>query len=153
MRKSFGKVFDGFGLNPAQWRQDSKAKGSEAEVVMNGKGHKYSGTAGGVVVIFIIFAFIVVSIMRGFWLAKVNDHFDRIISAYIAETSEYEADDYAGLKEKLLEGGIFIKMHRWDEESFVKDKQLYEEMVREYKEHERKKREAQDGFIDSVIDL
>jgi hypothetical protein len=101
----------------------------------------------------IILGLIVMSVVRGFWLAKVNDHYDKIISAYIAETTEYETDDYAGLKEKLLEGGIFIKMHRWDEESFVKDRQLYDQMLKKYDEYERKMEDARDDFIDSVINL
>ncbi|MHC4645982.1 MAG: hypothetical protein ACYTBJ_10790, partial [Planctomycetota bacterium] len=133
--------------------QDLQAKGGRAKVIMNSEEQRLSGTAGAVVVMLIILGLIVMSVVRGFWLAKVNDHYDKIISAYIAETTEYETDDYAGLKEKLLEGGIFIKMHRWDEESFVKDRQLYDQMLKKYDEYERKMEDARDDFIDSVINL
>ncbi len=82
-----------------------------------------------------------------------NEHYDTLISAYIEETKDYEAEDQSGLKKQLLEGGIFIKMHRWDRESFVKDKELYNEMVRAYDRRERRREEREGSLIDAVINL
>ena len=104
-------------------------------------------------VLLIIVALIVLSIVRYFWVDVANDHYDTLISAYIKETEDYEAEDQSRLKKQLLEGGIFIKMHRWDRESFIKDKELYNEMVRAYDRQEARREEREGGLIDAVINL
>jgi len=115
--------------------------------------HRNSGTVGAGVVLLIIFALIVLSIVRYFWVDAANEHYDNLVSAYIGEMKDYEAEDKDRLKKQLLEGGIFIKMHRWDRESFVKNKELYNEMIKAYEIQQRKREERQGGLIDAVINL
>jgi len=115
--------------------------------------HRNSGTVGAGIALLIILALIVLSIVRYFWVDAANGHYDTLISAYIGEVKDYEAEDQSKLKKQLLENGIFIKMHRWDRESFVKDKELYNKMVRAYDRQERRREERQGGLIDAVINL
>lgn len=115
--------------------------------------HRNSGTVGAAIVLLIILALIVLSIVRYFWVDSANDHYDTLISAYIKETKDYEAEDQSRLKKQLLEGGIFIKMHRWNRESFVKDRELYNEMVKAYNKQERRREEREGGLIDALINL
>lgn len=115
--------------------------------------YKNSGTVGAGVVLLIILALIVLSIVRYFWVDVANDHYDTLISAYIREVKDYEAEDQGRLKKQLLEDSIFIKMHRWGRESFVKDKKLYNEMVKAYERQQRRREEREGGLIDSVINL
>ncbi len=115
--------------------------------------YKNSGTVGAGVVLLIILALIVLSIVRYFWVDSANDHYDTLISAYIGEVKDYEAEDQSRLRKRLLEGSIFIKMHRWDRESFVKDRELYNEMVRAYDRERRRREEREGGLIDALINL
>jgi len=115
--------------------------------------HRNSGTVGAGVVLLIILALIVLSIVRYFWVDAANDHYDTLISAYIREMKDYEAEDQSRLKKQLLEGGIFIKMHRWDRESFIKDRELYNEIVKAYDRQEARREEREGGLIDALINL
>ena len=115
--------------------------------------YRNSGTVGAGVVLLIILALIVLSIVRYFWVDAANGHYDTLISAYIGEVKDYEAEDQSKLKKQLLENGIFIKMHRWDRESFVKDKELYDEIEKAYDRQERRREEREGGLIDAVINL
>ena len=109
--------------------------------------------AGAGAVIFLIFALIVLVIVRSIWFAKADGHYDKVISAYIAETEDYEDKDKDELKKRLLEGGIFIKIFRWDKKSFVKDKQLYDEMIKASEEQQRKKEAEVGGLVEDLINL
>jgi hypothetical protein len=115
--------------------------------------YRNSGTVAAGVVLLIIFALIVLSIARYFWVEVANEHYDTLISAYIREMKDYEAEDQGKLRKQLLEDGIFIKMHRWDKESFVKDRELYNEMIKAYEIQQRKREEREGGLIDDVINL
>jgi hypothetical protein len=119
---------------------------------MSGK-RMESGTVAVGIVLLMIVALIVLSIVRSFWLDSTNDYYDTLVRAYIWHNPDYEAMDHAKLKGQLLEDGIFIKMHRWDKMSFVKDKELYDEMVKAYTEQVRKRDEESGGVIDALINL
>ena len=111
------------------------------------KNNKYekSGTVvGGIVLLFIVLL-VVLAIVRLFWLNASNDYYDTLTSVYISQNKDYEAGDQEKLKEKLLEDGIFIKIHRWDKEDFIKDKELYKEMTDTYKRLQR--RNEKDGSV------
>ncbi len=115
--------------------------------------YKDAGTVAVGIVLLVIVALIVLSIVRYFWVDSANEHYDTLIRAYIHKNPDRQAEDADGLKRQLLEDGIFLKMHRWDRESFVKDKRLYQEMVRAYEELLRKQEEAAGGVIDTLINL
>ncbi|MHC4460610.1 MAG: hypothetical protein ACYS6W_06285 [Planctomycetota bacterium] len=115
--------------------------------------YKNSGTVGGAIVLLIIVVLIVLSIVRYFWVDVANEYYDTLISAYIKEKEDYEAEDQSRLKKQLLEKGMFIKMHRWDRESFVKDRELYNEIVKAYNRQEARREEREGGLIDAVINL
>ena len=118
-----------------------------------GSRHRNSGTVAVGVALLAIVALIVVSIVRSFWLDSANRYFDTLVRAYIEQKPDYEAADHTELRTRLLEDGIFIKMHRWDKMSFVKDRELYDEMIRAYTEHVRKRDEESGGVIDALINL
>jgi len=107
----------------------------------------------GSIVVLIIIGLIILAIVRSGWLAAANRHYDKMISAYISQMEDYEAQDRDKLKKRLLEDGIFIKMNKWGRESFVKDKQLYNEMIKKYNEQQREKEEAQGGLAEDLINL
>lgn len=115
--------------------------------------YRNSGTVAAGMVLLIIVALIILSIVRYFWVDSAKEHYDTLIRAYIHENPDRRAEDADSLRRQLLEDGMFIKMHRWDRESFVKDKRLYQEMVRAYEELLRKQEEAAGGVIDSLINL
>lgn len=115
--------------------------------------YRNSGTVGAAIVLLIIVALIVLSIVRYFWVDTAIEHYDTLISAYIREMKDYEAEDQSKLKKQLLENGIFIKMHRWDRKSFVKDRELYNEMVKAYDREQARREEREGGLIDAVINL
>jgi len=108
---------------------------------------------GAATVILLIFALIVLAVVRSLWFATAERHYGNVISAYIAETEEYEQGDKGELRKRVLEGGIFIKIFRWDKKSFVKDKQLYNEMIKAYNEQQRKKEAEVAGFAEDLVNL
>jgi hypothetical protein len=115
--------------------------------------HKDSGTVVVGIVLLMIVVLVVVSIVRWFWLDSANQYFDTLVRAYIQQKPDYEAADHDRLKGQLLQGGLFIKMYRWDKMSFVEDEELYDEMARAYTEQVRKRDEASGGVIDALINL
>ena len=115
--------------------------------------YKDSGTVLVGVVLLIIAGLIVLSIVRFFWVDTANDYYDKLISSYIEVTADYDEGSRDELKKRLLENGIFIKMHKWDRESFVKDKQLYNEMIKKHAEQQRRREEAESGIIETLINL
>ena len=118
------------------------------------KKNKYdrSGTVGGGIVLLLIVGSVVLAIVRGVWLNSANDYYDSLISFYISQPNDHEPEDQDKLKARLLEEGIFIKMHRWDKEDFVKDKELYEEMINTRQKWERDK-ERQGSVMEDLINL
>ena len=115
--------------------------------------YRNSGTVGATIVLLLIAALIVLSIVRYFWVDTAIEHYDTLISAYIREMKDYEAEDQGRLRKQLLEKGMFIKMHRWDRESFVKDRELYNEIVKAYDRQEARREEREGGLIDALINL
>ena len=113
----------------------------------------YRKGAGAGIAIFVIFALIVLVIVRSLWFGTAERHYDSVISAYIAETEDYGDEDKSELKKRLLEGGIFIKIFRWDKKSFVKDKQLYGDMLKAYHEQQRKREEKVSELTEDLINL
>jgi hypothetical protein len=117
------------------------------------KKYRESGTVGGTVVVLLILGLIVLCVVRYFWVDGVQSDYNALIRVYIQETPSLEASDAERLKEQLLEPGLFIKVHRWDKKSFIKDKELYDKMVRAYKERQRRIQDAADSTIDALINL
>jgi hypothetical protein len=117
------------------------------------KKYRESGTVGGTVVVLLILGLIVLCVVRYFWVDGVQSDYNALIRVYIQETPSLEASDAERLKEQLLEPSLFIKVHRWDKKSFIKDKELYDKMVRAYKERQRRIQDAADSTIDALINL
>jgi len=108
---------------------------------------------GAGMVIFVIFVLVGLVIVRSLWLGTAERHYGNVISAYIAETEDYEDEDESELRKRLLEGGIFIKIFRWDKKSFVKDTELYSEMLKAYDEQQRNKKGAISELAEDLINL
>ena len=115
--------------------------------------HNNSGTAAVTLTLLIIIAFVILLIARHFWAESANEHFDKLISVYIMEKEDLNPDDQDRLKAQLLENGIFIKMHRWNKESFIRDRQLYDEMIITRDQRQMKKEEAEGSVIETMINL
>ncbi len=69
------------------------------------------------------------------------------------EKEDLNEDDRDRLKTKLLEDDIFIQMHRWNKESFIKDRQLYNEMIIIHDQRQMRKEEAESSVIETMINL
>ncbi len=114
--------------------------------------YEKSGTVAGGIVVLIIVGLVVLTIVRVFWLNAANDYYNTLTSIYISQTEGYEADDQDKLKKKLLEDDIFIKMHKWDKEDFIKDKEFYKEIMETYEKWQRNK-EKEGSVIEDLINL
>jgi len=114
--------------------------------------YEKSGTVGGGIVVLIIFGLVVLAIVRVFWLNAANDYYDTVTSVYISQAEDYEADDQDKLKKRLLEDGMFIKMHKWDKEDFIKDKEFYKEIIKTYEKWQRNKGK-EGSVIEDLINL
>lgn len=112
-----------------------------------------SGTVAVTVVLLLIIAVIVLSIARHFWVESTNEYFDGLISAYITENKDLNEDDRVRLRSQLLEDGLFIKMHRWNKESFIKDRQLYDKMIITRDQKQMRKEESETSVIETMINL
>ena len=115
--------------------------------------HNNSGTVAVTLALLIILAFGVLSIARHFWADSANEHFDKLISVYIMEKDDLNQIDHDRLKAQLLEDGMFFKMHRWNKESFIKDRQLYDEMIITRDRRQMRKEEAEGSVIETMINL
>jgi len=115
--------------------------------------HNNSGTVAVTVVLLIIIALGILSIARHFWAETANEHFDKLISVYIMEKEDLNQDDQGRLKAQLLEDGLFIKMHRWNKESFIRDRRLYDEMIITRDRRQMRKEEAEGSVIETMINL
>ena len=112
-----------------------------------------SGTVAVTAALLIIIVLVVLSIARHFWADSVNEHFDGLISVYFMEKEDLNPGDRDRLKAQLLEDGLFIKMHRWNKESFIKDRQLYDEMIITRDQRQMRKEEAEGSVIETMINL
>ena len=115
--------------------------------------YKNSGTVAVALVLLIIIAFVVLSIIRHFWADSANEYFDGLISVYILEKEDLDPADRDRLKAQLLEDGLFIKMHRWNKESFIKDRDLYNDMIITRDKRQMRKEEERGSVIDTMINL
>lgn len=115
--------------------------------------HNNSGTVAVTVALLIIISLVVLSIARHFWADSANEHFDKLISVYIMEKEDLNEDDRDKLKAQLLEDDIFIKMNRWNKESFIKDQQLYNEMIITRDQRQMRKEEAETSVVETMINL
>ena len=115
--------------------------------------HNNSGTVVVTVSLLLIIAVIILSIVRYFWVDSTNKYFNGLISVYIIEKKDLNEDDRDRLRAQLLENGLFIKMNRWNRESFVKDKQLYEEMVITRDQRQMRKEEKDGSVMEDIINL
>jgi len=114
---------------------------------------KNPGTAAVAVVLLIIIVLVVLSIGRHFWADSAREHFESLISVYITEKEELTPDDRDRLKAQLLEDGLFIKMYKWDRESFIKDKTLYNDMIITRDQRQMRKDRERGSVIDTLINL
>ena len=112
-----------------------------------------SGTAAVAVVLLIIVVVVVLSVVRHFWAGSANEHFDNLISVYIAEKEDLTPDDRDRLKDQLLESGLFIKMYKWNRDAFIKDRTLYNDMIITRDKQQMRKDEQRGSVIDTVINL
>ena len=115
--------------------------------------HNNSGTAAVTLTLLVIIAAVILSIVRHFWAGSANEYFDGLISVYIMETEDLNEDDHGRLRKLLLEDGLFIKMHRWNKESFIKDRQLYKEMIITRDQRQMREEEAEGSVIETMINL
>ena len=115
--------------------------------------HNNSGTVAVTLALLIIIALVALSIARHFWAGSANEHFDKLISVYIMEKDDLNQDDQDRLKAQLLEDGMFFKMHKWNKESFIKDRQLYDDMIITRDRRQMRKDEAEGSVIETMINL
>jgi hypothetical protein len=115
--------------------------------------HNNSGTAAVTLILLVIIAAVILSIARHFWADSANEYFDGLISVYIMEKEDLNEDDHDRLRKQLLEDGLFMKMQRWNKESFVKDRELYNEMIIVRDRRQMKNEEAESTVIETMINL
>jgi hypothetical protein len=120
---------------------------------MNRNKHNNSGTVAVTLILLVIITAVILSIVRHFWADSANEYFDGLISVYIMETEDLKEDDHDRLRKQLLEDSLFIKMHRWNKESFIKDRQLYKEMIITRDQLQMRKEEAEGSVIETMINL
>lgn len=114
---------------------------------------RHSGAAVVAVVLLIIVVMIIVAIARHFWADSANKHFDALIAVYIEEKSEYSPEDTQTLRNRLVESGMFMKIHRWSRDSFIKDMALYQDMIVTRDQRQMRREKSGGSVIDSVINL
>ena len=116
-------------------------------------GQSERGTVLVAIILLLIVLAIILSVARHFWLDSADEHFDKLIRVYIAEKQDLTDDDHGRLKAQLLESGIFMKMHRWDRDSFIKDAALYKKMITA-RDHAQMRRDGQNpSTMEIMINL
>jgi len=115
--------------------------------------HNNSGTVAVTLALLIIITLGVLSIARHFWADSANEHFDKLISVYIMEKEDLNEDDRDRLKAQLLEDGLFFKMNKWNKESFIKDRKLYDEIIITRDQRQMRKEDAEESVIETMINL
>jgi hypothetical protein len=104
-------------------------------------------------ILLIIIAAVILSVARYFWVDSANKYFDGLISVYIMENKDLGENDRDRLKKQLLEDGLFIKMNRWDKESFIKDRKLYDEMIVTRDRRQMRKEENERSLSETIINM
>jgi hypothetical protein len=112
-----------------------------------------SGTVAVTVVLLLIVMVIILSIARHFWVDSTNEYFNKLISVYIMENEDLNETDRDRLRSQLLEDGLFIKMNRWNKESFIKDKQLYDKMIITRDKRQMRLEEQKGSVADTIINM
>jgi hypothetical protein len=115
--------------------------------------HKNFGTVAVAIVLLIIVVLGALSITRHFWVSSSNDYFNKLISIYITEKDEFNPDDAEKLRAQLLESGLFIKMYKWNRESFIKDRKLYKDMIITRDNRQMRIKEQQGSVVDTLINM
>lgn len=115
--------------------------------------HNNSGTVTVTLVLLLIVTAIILSIVRHFWVDSTNEYFNELISVYIMENEDLNETDRDRLRSQLLEDGLFIKMHRWNKESFIKDKHLYDEMIITRDKRQMRIEEQEGSVVETMINL
>lgn len=115
--------------------------------------HNYSGTVAVTVFLLLIVVVIILSIVRHFWVDSTNEYFNELISVYIMENEDLNETDRDRLRSQLLEDGLFIKMHRWNKESFIKDQQLYDEMIITRDKRQMRLEDKEGSVVETIINL
>ena len=77
------------------------------------------GTVAVGVVILTVLVVIILSIIRHFWFSSANEHYDKLIKAYIIQKSEYSEEDADKLRRQLLGDSPFMRMHIWDKDKLI----------------------------------
>jgi hypothetical protein len=119
---------------------------------MNSQSRYYGSVIVGFVPLFVI-ALVILAFARYFWVNAANKYFNDLITVYINEKDEYTLQNHEELYNKLLESGLFIKVHRWNRESFIKDQGLYKDMIVTRDQRQRREEKGEQSVIDSVINL
>ena len=119
---------------------------------MNSKS-RYSGSVISRFVLLFVIALVILAFARKFWVDAANKYFNDLIVVYINEKDEYTLQNHQELYDKLLESDLFIKVNRWNRDSFIKDQDLYHDMIVTRDQKQRREEKGQHSVIDSVINL
>jgi hypothetical protein len=112
-----------------------------------------SGTVVVTLILLTVIAVVILSVARYFWVDSANKYFDGLISVYIMENKDLNENDRNRLRKQLLEDGLFIKMNRWNKESFIKDRKLYDEMIVTRDRHQMRKEENERSVTETIINM
>jgi hypothetical protein len=124
----------------------------KGDMHMNSK-RRYSGSVIGRFVTLFVIALVILAIARNFWVSAANKHFNDLIVVYINEKDEYTLQNQQELYDKLLESGLFIKVHRWNRDSFIADQDLYHDMIVTRDQKQRREEKGEHSVVDSIINL
>jgi len=114
---------------------------------------RYSGSVISRFVPLLVIALVILGVARHFWVKAASKHFNDLIAVYISEKDEYTPENQQALYDKLLESGLFTKVNRWDRVSFIKDQDLYHDMIATRDQKQRKQEKGEHSVIDTVINL
>jgi hypothetical protein len=112
-----------------------------------------SGTVMVTLILLAVIAAVILSVVRYFWVDSANKYFDGLISVYIVENKDLNENDHDRLRKQLLEDGLFIKMNRWNKESFIKDRKLYDEMIVTRDRRQMRKEESEGSITETIINM
>jgi hypothetical protein len=124
----------------------------KGDMHMNSK-RRYSGSVIGRFVTLFVIALVILAIARNFWVSAANKHFNGLIVVYINEKDEYTLQNQQELYDKLLEAGLFIKVNRWNRDSFIKDQDLYHDIIVTRDQKQRREEKGEHSVVDSIINL
>ena len=119
---------------------------------MDSKTRSSGGVIGRFIPLFVI-AVVILAIARNVWVNAANNYFNDLIVIYINEKDEYTLQDQQDLYGRLLESGLLIKVNRWDRASFIKDQDLYHDMILTRDLKQRSQEKGEHSVIDTLINL